>query len=202
MFNIMNVKILLYLLLLLSLCACSELKTITVRSKGKVTHRYEIFRKTKVQHGVERFYFANGKIDGELNYKNGLHHGDFFYYYEENGQLRQKGTFVEGKMEGMLYSYYLDGTLKEEVMNVNGVTEGGFKEYNPNGSLKAVGQYTTEDDEETLEQGLLLLYDENGVLIKKMICRTGQCCTIWLIDKGEVPPSSKLCEEIINNFKF
>jgi antitoxin component YwqK of YwqJK toxin-antitoxin module len=154
------------------------------------------YKKNKMD-GVEKRYFENGKVDGEFTYKNGLHEGPFVYYYEENGNTKQKGTYVAGKMEGMLNTYYSGGQLKEEVMHVAGFTQGVFKEYNENGSLKAEGEYTSKSDQENLEHGLLKEYSEEGELSKKMICKTGQCCTIWTLEDGEVKPSSKLCQAIV-----
>ncbi|BDS13740.1 toxin-antitoxin system YwqK family antitoxin [Aureispira anguillae] len=150
--------------------------------------------------GLEKIYFANGQVDGEFTYKDGVHDGVFKYYYED-GTLKQQGSYKAGKMEGVLSSYYANGTLKEEVMHVDGLTQGVFKEYNENGSLKAEGGYTSKSDRENLEHGPLKLYDENGELIQKMVCKDGQCCTIWTLEDGAVKPSSKLCEAIINEHK-
>lgn len=150
-------------------------------------------------HGIEKFYFSgSGALDGEFEYKNGVHDGPFTYYYED-GQKKQTGVYKAGKVEGMLIKYYPGGQMAEEVTHVEGVTQGVFKEYNENGTLKAEGEYTSKSDRENLEQGLLKLYDENGELEKKMICQEGQCCTIWTVEEGEVKPSSKLCDAIINS---
>lgn len=146
--------------------------------------------------GTEKLYFPDGQVDAIITYKDGLHHGPFKYFYP-NGQLKQNGEYVNGKIEGTLRGFYEDGTLKEEVEHKEGVTQGPFKEYNENGSLKAEGKFTTKGDEENLEYGLVKLYDEEGELEKKMVCKDGQCCTIWTLEKGEVKPSSTICEAII-----
>lgn len=151
--------------------------------------------------GVEKLYFPDTPaVDGIMTYKDGKHHGEFSYFYR-NGQLKQKGEFVDGTIEGLLIGYYEDGTPKEEITHVDGMTQGPFKEYNPNGTLKAEGEFTSKQDQENLEHGLLKLYDENGELNKKMICKQGQCCTIWTVEDGDVEPSSKLCQAIISSHK-
>jgi antitoxin component YwqK of YwqJK toxin-antitoxin module len=186
------------LCLVLGFYSCSKIQTISVREKGKLIQRYQVIRKSKVQDGYEKFYFKNGKIDGEFLYKDGQLNGAFVYYDKETGNIKQKGEFKEGKIEGILYTYYSNGELKEEVMHVRGLTEGAFKEFSEQGIVLAEGQYTYDKDQiEDLEQGLLKLYNNKGILIKKMICRRGQCCTIWTLDDGAVEPSSKLCEEIV-----
>lgn len=146
--------------------------------------------------GTEKLYFPDGKADAIITYKDGLHYGPFKYFYP-NGQLKQNGEYVEGKIEGMLRGFYMDGTLKEEVTHQEGVTEGPFKEYNENGTLKAEGRFTTKGDEENLEYGLIKLYDENGELDRKMVCKDGQCCTIWTLAKGDVAPKNDLCKAIV-----
>ena len=150
--------------------------------------------------GIEKYYFSGtNKLDGTFTYKDGVHNGDFTYYFEEDGTVKQKGRYENDKIEGMLISYYSDGTMKEEVMHVEGLTKGLFKEYNENGTIKAEGEYTSNGESEGLEDGLLKIFDENGILEKKMICKEGQCCTIWTLEDGDVAASSKLCEDIISS---
>lgn len=148
--------------------------------------------------GTEKIYFPSGQVDGEFTYKNGIHDGVFKYYYED-GTLKQEGTYVDGKIEGVLNSYYPTGTLKEEVAHKNGLTQGAFKEYNENGTLRAEGKYTSKSGGEDLEEGLLKMYDENGVLTRKMVCKEGQCCTTWTIEDGDIKSTTKLCDAILNN---
>lgn len=148
--------------------------------------------------GVEKIYFPSGQVDGELTYKNGVHDGVFKYYYED-GTLKQQGSYVKGNIEGTLNSYYPTGTLKEEVAHIEGVTQGAFKEYNEDGSLKAEGEYTSKSGQENLEEGELKMYDETGTLIRKMICKEGQCCTIWTLEDGDVEPKTKLCKAILSS---
>ncbi|MDC0231582.1 hypothetical protein OAK19_06405, partial [Aureispira] len=149
--------------------------------------------------GIEKNYFSGTKkLDGEFTYKDGVLNGDFTYYFEENGKVKQKGSYVNDKIEGMLISYYPEGSMKEEVMHVGGFTKGPFKEYNENGTIKAEGEFTTKGELEGLEHGLLNIY-ENGEIEKKMVCKEGQCCTIWTLEEGDVKASSDLCKEIINS---
>lgn len=161
---------------------------------------YERYYENDRLEGEEKIYFPSGALEVQLAYKNGQHHGPFKYLYED-GQLKQEGEYKDGKIAGMLKTYYPDGTLKDEVMHQDGLTKGPFKEYNPNGTIKAEGTFTSKSDREELEQGLLLLYDENGVLNKKMICKESTCCTIWTLEDGDVAPSSELCKGIIKSMQ-
>ena len=39
--------------------------------------------------GFEKVYFPSGQLDGMLAYKDGVHHGEFTYYYED-GKVNKK----------------------------------------------------------------------------------------------------------------
>jgi len=150
------------------------------------------------QEGVEKIYFPNGQVDGEFNYKNGVHDGTFKYYYED-GTLKQKGIYINGQIEGVLNSYYPTGALMEEVTHENSLSQGPFKEYNENGTIRAEGKYTSKYGREDLEEGALKMYDEEGILIRKMICKEGQCCTIWTLEEGDITPKTKLCDALLKS---
>jgi antitoxin component YwqK of YwqJK toxin-antitoxin module len=148
--------------------------------------------------GVEKVYFPSGQVDGEFNYKNGVHDGVFKYYYKD-GTLKQEGAYVNGSIEGLLKSYYPTGILKEDVTHVKNLTQGPFKEYNENGTIKAEGEYTSKSGQENLEHGLFKDYNENGELVRKMRCKEGQCCTTWTLKDGDIKPTTKLCDAILNS---
>lgn len=150
--------------------------------------------------GTETYYTSDGNIYRVLTYKDGIHHGPFKYYYP-NGQIKQSGTFVNGQIEGVLRGFYLDGTLREEVTHQEGVTQGPFKEYNENGTIKVEGSFTSKGEEEDLDHGLIKMYDENGVLNTKMVCKDGTCCTIWTLKKGDIKPKNRLCRAIVKEFE-
>ncbi len=147
---------------------------------------------------LEKNYYANGKLKSKMLLDKGEYHGKFYYYFED-GTIRQEGEFVHDKMEGLLKTYYANGNLKEEVSLVANMTQGAFKEYNENGTIKTEGNYNTKEDIEDLETGLLKIYNGEGVLIEKRICNEGQCCKIWEKGKGDVPPSSDYCANIIQS---
>lgn len=157
------------------------------------------YKEGKVE-GAEKYYYPSGEVESILHYKGGVHDGPFKYFYE-NGQLKQEGQYEAGKMEGWLKTYYSDGQLKEEVTHLDGVTEGPFKEYNPNGTLKVEGAYTAKGEAESLEQGMIKMYDEEGELERRMVCKQGQCCTVWIKDKGDVTPPSTLCKAIVDEYQ-
>jgi antitoxin component YwqK of YwqJK toxin-antitoxin module len=220
--KLLQIEIALFLVFFLT--SCAKLELISENENDNLVRSYQINSKTKEKHGTykeyfdgklilertykknkiegkEKTYFDNGSIDGIFTFKNGIYEGEFSFFFEEEGTTKQKGTYINGKIEGPLYTYYSDGTLKEKVVHAGGYTKGLFEEYNRNGTLSAEGTYTFIGDRENLEHGLLKLYDENGTLEHKMICKEGQCCAIWTLEDGDRKPSGKLCESIIESMK-
>lgn len=86
-----------------------------------------------------------------------------------------ESNYVKNEMIGKSRRFYKNGQLEEEVTFSNSNENGPFVEYYENGNLKAEGSYKGGD----MEDGELKLYDENGVLERKMDCVVGRCTTIW-----------------------
>lgn len=128
-------------------------------------------------HGEKKFFFPDGQVQSIEHHENGEYHGTYMLF-DSTGQVLQEATYERDKTVGLLKNYYPNGQVKEQVHFENGIESGPFKEYYPNGYLKAEGTYKDGD----FEHGLLKLYDEQGVLKRKMNCETGVCRTIWRRD--------------------
>ncbi len=131
-------------------------------------------------HGKRTMFFENGQPQYVENYVNGKFDDDYSSFYE-NGQLKLNGKYTNGAMNGEWKGYHENGQLKEVVQFVENQENGSFVEYHPNGKLAAEGTYLNGDN----EHGELKLYDENGVLNKKMNCDKGVCRTAWTRDTTE-----------------
>lgn len=129
-------------------------------------------------HGEKRFYYANGKVQSLETMKNGMYHGAYMLF-DSLGQVLQESFYENNITVGTLKNYYPNGQLKEEVNFENGEENGRFVEFYANGNSKAEGTYKDGDNED----GLLLLYDTSGVLIRKMNCEMAVCRTIWVDEK-------------------
>lgn len=124
-------------------------------------------------HGLRVLYYENGDTMSVEHYSKGLFEG-WFRSYHENGRLALEGLYENNAMTGIWKRYYPDGQLMEEVTFKDNSENGPFTEYHPNGQLKAAGEYLDGDN----EHGELKLYDENGVLLRTMICHYGRCKTV------------------------
>ena len=99
--------------------------------------------------------------------------------YHPNGNTKLEGLYTDNVLQGMVKGYYPTGELKEEVMFADNMEEGPFKEYHINGNPKWEGTYRNGNK----EFGLLNEFNEEGELIKKMLCDSNAICTTtWTID--------------------
>jgi len=131
-----------------------------------------------VMNGLRTSYFANGQIEITENYTNDILEGSVKTYYED-GTLSQEALYEKGTLTGIVKSFYASGQLKEEVTFANNEENGPFKEYHENGQVSWEGTYVNGDN----ELGIIVNYDDQGQLIKKMQCDTfmgfSKCKTIW-----------------------
>jgi antitoxin component YwqK of YwqJK toxin-antitoxin module len=122
--------------------------------------------------GQRVLYYDTGDTLLVEHYEQGLFEGPYRAYHE-NGLPKTIGQYRRNEISGQWLSYYPDGTLREEVTFDRNTENGPFTEYHPNGRLKAQGHYRDGDN----EHGELKLYDEEGQLIRTMVCDMGRCKT-------------------------
>ena len=177
--------------------ACGQAVVQRSETDEYFTEQYTLRKKDQVKHGpyqkftldgglVEEGQYVNGQISGERKkyaqgklvavetMENGEYHGLYQSYYPEGGP-NSSGVYDHDQMVGVWKRYYRNGQVLEEVTFKDNLENGPFKEWYENGNLKAVGQYKNGDQED----GELLLYNEQGVLIRKMNCVEGICRTTW-----------------------
>lgn len=137
--------------------------------------------------GERKVYYKNGNVEILENYKMGAFTSPYQRFFED-GQLQQEGNYENNIAVGAWKKYYQNGQLEESVTLVDNEENGPFEEYYENGNLKAQGTYKGFDEisSRPREHGLLQLYNEEGVLIKKMNCNLGICRTSWTLEDGEV----------------
>ncbi|HHC79550.1 MAG TPA: toxin-antitoxin system YwqK family antitoxin [Flavobacteriia bacterium] len=91
-------------------------------------------------HGNIIYYFENGNIWQEAEYKDGVLHGIRKRNYE-SGKVKNVRTNVDGKIHGKWTEYYENGQIKEMGNYQEDEREGLWKEYYKSGKLKAQGNY-------------------------------------------------------------
>ena len=79
--------------------------------------------------------------------KHGLNHGPFTMWYP-GGEVKMKGTYLNGKKDGLSTMWYEDGTKWREQSHRDGRPTGTWKTWNPEGVLiEELVQSPAPDDE-------------------------------------------------------
>ena len=118
-----------------------------------------------LKQGVWKYFYNNGNLKLEGEYKNGVEHG-YFKEYTEDGNL-------------ILTSKYIDGILQEDVSEL--VKLDIKKEYYPNGKVKIVASY-----KDTVPEGIRREYNEDGIIDKGFIFSKGIVIGEGIIDEEGV----------------
>ena len=94
--------------------------------------------KYKKFNGVPFTGSVKGKQKG--TYKDGKKEG-LWERYHWNGQLEKRGAYKDGNEDDLWVSYYGNGQLLSKSTYKNGVREGLYEYYDENGKLKKKGTY-------------------------------------------------------------
>ena len=90
--------------------------------------------------GLWKYFYKNGAVMSQENYKKGLRHGEQFVFYF-NGKVTEKSLFKNGLLDGVSSKYSSKGILIEEVTYKKGKPNGLAKYFELNGNLKETGIY-------------------------------------------------------------
>jgi antitoxin component YwqK of YwqJK toxin-antitoxin module len=101
-------------------------------------------------HGKFIDYAFNGKVEHEVNYKNGEQDGADISYDSE-GNVRGKTFYSAGKENGPKKQQYSDYELTANY--IDGKYDGDYSEIYTNGNVKVTGHYTNGKKEGTWEFG-------------------------------------------------
>ena len=90
--------------------------------------------------GLWKYFYKNGAVMSQENYKNGLQHGEQFVFYS-NGKITERSLFKDGLLDGISSKYSSKGILIEEVVYNKGKPNGLAKYFELNGNIKETGIY-------------------------------------------------------------
>jgi len=102
------------------------------------------------------------KVTDGITYYNGEPYTGVFYGNYENGQLKQKSNYKDGKLDGLFESYYDSGQLEYQKNYKDGKLDGNWSFIY---GLGQVGIQTFYKDDE--EYGMRYQYLFNGQLMRK-----------------------------------
>lgn len=113
---------LLFILLLSPIALQDELLTRHVVRSHKNGQPYVVVYTIGEQHErvKEELYFDNGQLDYVGNYRNGIEHGEWKYYWR-NGQLKSYEFYFRGREEGLHYDCDSLGQRTHEYLYRKGI---------------------------------------------------------------------------------
>lgn len=148
-------------------------KVIINDNNGSPSEIYSL--KDSLLHGARILFFPGSKDTAVFEtHENGKFNGAYRTFFTHN-KIKLRGQYTNNEMTGLWYKYDERGNLLEEVTFSKNKENGPFREFFPSGKISVSGTYKNGDTED----GPLLFYNENGKLIKKMICSEGICRTQW-----------------------
>ena len=130
-------------------------------------------------------YYENGKLKYKSNYKNGKREGEYLIYQVyEDGKIWVKGNFKDGKGEGEFLTYYVNGQLEYKRNFKDGKLENKVAfSYYENGQLRRKENY-----KDGKKNGEWLWYFDNGQLKYKTNYKDGKKDGeyLWYYEDGQL----------------
>jgi len=187
--------------------SCEDKIMLSYYETGEKYEEYQYIADS-VKHGIYRKYsqegmlletanYVNGKLEGERIiynfisgvkevseiYRNDLLDGRYIVFHS-NGEMQSFGVYKNNVLSGTVRFYDTSGMLKNEFQFVNNFEIIPFQEFYENGNVKWEG--TKRYDHFwglKKDYGLLKEYNEDGELIRKIMCDESEICTTtWTID--------------------
>ena len=117
----------------------NEVKTIKIPFKedsSKTEYKYFVIDEAPFdrKHGTYTWYFDNGRVKAKANFRDGKKRGKW-YTYQRTGVKRAEGNFANDMLNGHCKNYYQTGKLENEGEYVDGFREGVWKFYSKGGRL-------------------------------------------------------------------
>jgi hypothetical protein len=107
---------------------------------------------------AKRTYYDNGQLKKKTHYKDGKVHGKELIYYK-NGQLKEKSYYKNGVPVDTYKQFYQNGQLKGIGIFKDGEIHGVLKKFYKNGNLKGIANV-----KEGNADGIVKEYYKNGQL--------------------------------------
>ncbi len=99
------------------------------------------FTVRRTNEGQCTWYFKNGFKKCDASYRKGEIDGIYSEYYEDDGKIKLKAKYVEGKKNGFYLKYHRNGNLKEKKSYEWNKEEGNDSVWHENGSMNNVTHY-------------------------------------------------------------
>ncbi len=143
---------------------CSCTRSCVVLTNEEIPEEvFYLVNRVKPYSGKCIIYFPDTDIiKEEMTYKHGILNGPMTSYYLD-GNIRRRGVFVDGKLEGRWESWFQDGKKQYIVHYSNDTLNGEYFEWYKTGVMKQKGLYA-----QNKPIGHWIEYDEAGMVIRNV----------------------------------
>ncbi|WP_462354933.1 toxin-antitoxin system YwqK family antitoxin [Fusobacterium ulcerans] len=108
--------------------------------------------------------YEKGILIERGTFKNGKRDGLTERFHNDSGKIMESANYKNGVIEGEFKTYYPNGKLEGEVNYKNGNPNGECKGYYENKNIKFTGSF-----KEGLPDGIWRHYSENGEIIEEKL---------------------------------
>jgi antitoxin component YwqK of YwqJK toxin-antitoxin module len=122
----------------------------------------EITVQNNMRNGISKYYNENGRLMSTAEYVNDKRNGWVVNFNTENGKISTKAFFKNDVQNGELIQYYKEGSLFRTSTYEDGRVNGIIKTYWPDRKLKAENLFKMGIPSKGLKE-----YDRHGILIKQ-----------------------------------
>ena len=113
-----------------------------------------IYDEANKEQGPWKEYYQNGQMKAKGTYKDGKRIGEWVFYHP-TGKVEQKGVYDnKGRAQGVWKWYYEDGKLLREENYLNNLLDGETTEFDEDGKIITKGYYVEGQKEEHWEYDL------------------------------------------------
>ena len=114
--------------------ACSTYKSIEKSYYENGNIRYKNIMKNNKLDGIAKYWSEDGDLINEVEYFNGLLHGEWKEYYPLN-KIKSSTQYKFDKKDGLQIIYYANGHKKSETFFVDGVKNSEILRWTASGIL-------------------------------------------------------------------
>ncbi|MDR3259058.1 MAG: dynamin family protein, partial [Fusobacteriaceae bacterium] len=139
-----------------------NIKIARLMSKGQLVREGYDINGLKI--GLQKFYYENGKIKIQANYKNDMLDGEYndmldgeYKEFYIDGNLKIQTNYKNDMLNGKYEEFYIDGNLKIQTNYKKGLKEGKSNTYYFNGNIETELNYKNG-----VLEGLQKFYYEDG----------------------------------------
>ena len=101
--------------------------------------------------GIVESFYENGQLRSRTNYKDGKKEG-FYKSFHNNDELKAKGNYKSGKADGLWELFYENGQLRSGGRFIDGKRQGWWSSFNEDGTARRGKFYKYGEVEDPLKK--------------------------------------------------